>query len=605
MYINDIKLLKPGETGFGIMIEQDAGYISPNDIRNKPFITEIQKLGEDKNVMVEPLILYAVLQKYGVENRNGRIYPEHILKREVEKYQQLIKERRAIGECVPKDTEIFTKDGWKYIQDIAIGDEIFTLNINTNQLEVQPVQRTTNKHYNDDMIHIYNSSSLDMLVTKKHKIVLWDRNDKPYILTAEELYEKINNGDSKVSHSYIKNSGEWIGKDVDYIRIPNSNIVIKSDLWAKFLGIFISDGHCSGTKGGEKKNCVTITQVNEDTSVKIKELLNDLPFEYSITDNRQYHIYDKFLYDFLYDLGNSEEKYIPEYAKNWNVDLLSTLLDWMLLGDGRNRKDHNGNLMKEYYTISDKLSEDVFEVMLKISNGATFNKRIQKDRHIIDTKIITEEIENNGVLELVKKEIKTKRLIKAENSKPLNIISERCSKGITLDTRFTKAEKVAFNDNVYCVTVENGTWLMRYNGKISWTHNSDHPETSIISNDRISHNILETWWEGKTLLGKMEIIMSPGFINQGIISCQGDQIANLLRKGIMIGVSSRGVGSLQEINGKSIVQDDFELICWDIVTSPSTPGSWMFNKKEDMGRFTENKEIKKTLLIEKLDNFLS
>ena len=133
---------------------------------------------------------------------------------------------------------------------------------------------------------------------------------------------------------------------------------------------------------------------------------------------------------------------------------------------------------------------------------------------------------------------------------------------------------------------------------------SDHPESSIISNDRISHNILETWWEGKTLLGKMEIIMSPGFINQGIISCQGDQIANLLRKGIMIGVSSRGVGSLQEIDGRAIVQDDFELICWDIVTSPSTPGSWIFNKKEDMARFTENKETKKPLIIEKLNNFL-
>lgn len=228
---NDIKILKAGQTGFGVLIEQDAGYISPDDIRNKPFITEIQKLGDGKGIMVEPLILYVVLQKYGVENRNGRIYPEHILKREVDAYQKLIAEKRAIGE-------------------------------------------------------------------------------------------------------------------------------------------------------------------------------------------------------------------------------------------------------------------------------------------------------------------------------------------------------------------------------------SDHPESSIISNDRISHNIIETWWEGKTLLGKMEIIMSPGFINQGIISCQGDQIANLLRRGIMVGVSSRGVGSLQEIDGRAIVQDDFELICWDIVTSPSTPGSWMFTKKEDMAQFTENKVTKKPLLIDNLNKFL-
>ena len=71
-----------------IMIEQDAGFISPNDIRNKPFITEIQKLDEGKRIMSEPLVLYVVLQKYGVENRNGRIYPQPILVRENNNYQQ-------------------------------------------------------------------------------------------------------------------------------------------------------------------------------------------------------------------------------------------------------------------------------------------------------------------------------------------------------------------------------------------------------------------------------------------------------------------------------------------------------------------------------------
>ena len=105
----------------------------------------------------------------------------------------------------------------------------------------------------------------------------------------------------------------------------------------------------------------------------------------------------------------------------------------------------------------------------------------------------------------------------------------------------------------------------------------DHPESSIIAADRISHNILETWWEGKTLMGKMEILMSPGFINYGIVSTKGDEVANLLRNKIKIGVSSRGVGSLKEgKNGEQIVQDDFEIICWDVVTAPSTPDAWIF-----------------------------
>ena len=67
---------------------------------------------------------------------------------------------------------------------------------------------------------------------------------------------------------------------------------------------------------------------------------------------------------------------------------------------------------------------------------------------------------------------------------------------------------------------------------------------------RISHNVVELWWEGNVLMGKLEIIMSPGFVNQGIISCEGDLVANLLRRGLKIGVSSRGVGSLEKEHGK-------------------------------------------------------
>lgn len=132
----------------------------------------------------------------------------------------------------------------------------------------------------------------------------------------------------------------------------------------------------------------------------------------------------------------------------------------------------------------------------------------------------------------------------------------------------------------------------------------DHPETSIIASDRISHNILETWWEGKTLMGKMEVLMSPGYINYGIVSTKGDEVANLLRNNIMIGVSSRGLGSLREVSGDLIVQDDFEIICWDVVTAPSTPGSWIFGEKSEARPFVESVEGKNNLLIDGLDKFL-
>ncbi len=132
----------------------------------------------------------------------------------------------------------------------------------------------------------------------------------------------------------------------------------------------------------------------------------------------------------------------------------------------------------------------------------------------------------------------------------------------------------------------------------------DHPESSVIAGDRISHNIIETWWEGHTLMGKMEILMSPGFINFGIVSTKGDEVANLLRNRILIGVSSRGVGSLKEVNGRHLVQDDFEIICWDVVTAPSTPGAWMHRNPEGVKPFIESEEKIKPKLNENLDRFL-
>ena len=135
---------------------------------------------------------------------------------------------------------------------------------------------------------------------------------------------------------------------------------------------------------------------------------------------------------------------------------------------------------------------------------------------------------------------------------------------------------------------------------------ADHPESSIVAISRISHNVTDLWWEGNVLMGKLEIIMSPGFVNQGIISCEGDRVANYLRKGLKIGVSSRGVGSLEKEGGKNMVQDDFELICWDIVTSPSTPGSWIYSEEPSREQQMSESNTKKedSILKDNLNNFL-
>lgn len=139
----------------------------------------------------------------------------------------------------------------------------------------------------------------------------------------------------------------------------------------------------------------------------------------------------------------------------------------------------------------------------------------------------------------------------------------------------------------------------------------NHPSSSLIDLDRVSHTIMETWWEGKTLMGKIKLLLSPGFKKMGIVSCKGDQAAMLLLNGVTLGISSRGVGSLKQIKGQNVVQDDFELVCFDLVSSPSTPGAYVFQDINDKEKFNETIEEKPIVddrmkkLMGKLDSFLS
>ena len=138
----------------------------------------------------------------------------------------------------------------------------------------------------------------------------------------------------------------------------------------------------------------------------------------------------------------------------------------------------------------------------------------------------------------------------------------------------------------------------------------NHPSSSLIDLDRVSHSITETWWDGNILMGKIKLYTSPGWQKMGIISCKGDQAAMLLLNGATLGISSRGVGSLKSVRGQNIVQDDFELVCFDLVSSPSTPGAYIFKDPADRDHYQESVEVEKTEehkiknLMGKLDSFL-
>lgn len=115
---------------------------------------------------------------------------------------------------------------------------------------------------------------------------------------------------------------------------------------------------------------------------------------------------------------------------------------------------------------------------------------------------------------------------------------------------------------------------------------ADHPDSSVVSLHNISHLLKKMWWgngnDENILYGQLEIITSPAYMRDGIVSMVGDKIVEYLKRGVKLGISSRGVGTLKEVNGKNIVQPDFELICFDLVASPSTPGAYLFPEKTEM-----------------------
>ena len=95
----------------------------------------------------------------------------------------------------------------------------------------------------------------------------------------------------------------------------------------------------------------------------------------------------------------------------------------------------------------------------------------------------------------------------------------------------------------------------------------DHPESSVVELKNTSHIIREVYWKGDDVMGKVEVLKTPA----------GNILKELLEAGCTVGISSRGMGSVKESNnGKTVtVEDDFDLICWDFVSNPSTHGAFM------------------------------
>lgn len=380
-----LKELKRGNVGTGLLIESD-GYISLNEGKNKVIKEAIDNSSDW--FCPYPFKVSAVFQKADIKNANGRIYPRAILEREIENYQTVIKEHRALGECYTPDALVLTEYGWKNITEVKEGENVLTLNVDKNEIEVKPIIRTIEKDFDDNLIK-FESDSINEMVTPNHEVLLYDIDNKKYFKVKAS---------SLLKESY-------------------TNVIIPS----------------------------------------LKEL-------------------------FIYT--DSVTKYTPY--------------------------------------------------------------------------------------------------------------------GISIDKEHLKVSEESYRGKVYCIEVENHNFYVMVNGKNHWTGNCNHPSESTIDLSRVSHNITELHWEGNTVVGEMELNVTQGFVREGIISSCGDQVANLLLNGYKIGVSSRAVGSVENKLGTLMVGDDLELICWDVVSQPSTPNAYIASSRDKLEPYIESKNNQGTVISEKI-----
>jgi len=139
-----------------------------------------------------------------------------------------------------------------------------------------------------------------------------------------------------------------------------------------------------------------------------------------------------------------------------------------------------------------------------------------------------------------------------------------------------------YPENILRREVENYKKLVAENRALG---ELDHPDESVINLKNASHIVTDIWWNGKDVMGKVKILTTPS----------GQILKSLVENGVKLGISSRGLGSVKEKSGLTYVEDDFQLICFDFVSEPSTVGAFMnlseskktpniFNKSDRINR---------------------
>lgn len=350
--------------------------------------------------------------------------------------------------CYSSDTEVKTNHGWKLFKNVDIdSDLILSLNPITSEVEYVKAKEKLIRPVQGELYH-YHNRSMDLLVTDNHNMPVWNKKFQfCRFVRADEL---------KPSHCLKLRGFHYTGEEgsgktftipsvVQKERYSRREVmvpekVIRLEDWLEFLGFWLADGYWRDGKNtqGNPRYTVGIKQ-REENEEYVMDLFHRIGFDAKVhrnkTGNHNYEVYSKQLWTALQPYGKAKDKYIPDCFLELEKTYLERLLHGYEMGDGQCKP---GYIM--YSSASKRLIENLQELALKVY-GVLGQIRLQ-------------EIKARG------------------NIYPCWYMRICTSETPHLVAKYGKPERVPYDDNVYCLTLEkNHIMLVRRNNRTAWSGN--------------------------------------------------------------------------------------------------------------------------------------
>jgi hypothetical protein len=352
--------------------------------------------------------------------------------------------------CYDEETEVLTNSGWKRFKDLTKDDLVLNMDNITKEVEWSPIFEYFEASVNENLIHFENKST-DIMVTSNHRMLLETRDDRRIHYTPAKEASTRFEFNIPISKEIKGDISEFVLPGVrqegrgsrDY-----KPLSIKYDLWASFMGIYLSEGCCSSAyKLKKKQYLVYITQKKEEIREEIKQLLDKLPWKYG-EERFNFVIFSKQLWVYLRKFGKCYQRYIPNDLKKQPACVLKYLWSWLIKGDGHISKDTASEM---YWTSSERLKNDIQEILIYMG----FRSTASLDHPEKVGKIEFKESWGRNI----RFNHYVYRIAKIGNK----VASIRCNRMV---------KKVPYKGKVYCVKSNYGNLCVRRNNKINWCGNS-------------------------------------------------------------------------------------------------------------------------------------